>query len=121
MLPISTLSGSIGEERTYPPIPKYYFLIKTGLENGPKNGPKNSSKNSPIVQGSIGPVHVLPYGNFFFCLFYYFSCPWLLMSMAANILSSKFAFLVVIGLTSPTIVAFVCFLGLFPFTLLVHF
>ena len=57
MSPISTLSGPIDEENTYPPLPKYYFLIKTGLENGPKNSPKNS----PIVQGSIGPVHILPY------------------------------------------------------------
>ena len=39
MLPISTLPGPIDEENTYPPLPKYYFLIKTGLENGPKNSP----------------------------------------------------------------------------------
>ena len=55
MLPISTLSGPIDKENTYPPLPKYYFLIKTGLENGPKN--------SPIVKGSIGPVHILPYAS----------------------------------------------------------
>ena len=60
MLPISTLPGPIDEENTYPPLLKYYFLIKTGLENGPKNGPKNSPKNSPIVQGSIGPVLIYP-------------------------------------------------------------
>ena len=59
MLPISTLPGPIGEENTYPSFPKYYFLIKTGLENGPKNGPTNR----PIVQGSNGPVHILPYAT----------------------------------------------------------
>ena len=52
MLPISTLPGPIDEENTYPPLPKYYFLIKTSLENGPKNGPRNS----PIVQQSKGPL-----------------------------------------------------------------
>ena len=62
ILPISTLPGPIDEENTYPQPPKYYFLIKTGLENGPKNGPKNSPNIvKKIVQGSIGPVHILPY------------------------------------------------------------
>ena len=61
MLPISTIPGPKDEENTYPSLPKYYFLIKTGFENGPKNGPKNSPKNCPIVQGSIGPVDILPY------------------------------------------------------------
>ena len=57
MLPIATPPGPKDEENTYPSLPKYYFLIKTGLENGPKNSPKNS----PIVQGCIGPAHILPY------------------------------------------------------------
>ena len=59
MLTISTLPGPKDEENTYPSLPKHYFLIKMGLENGPKNSPKNS----PIVQGSIGPVHILPYAH----------------------------------------------------------
>ena len=67
MLPISTLPSPKEEENTYPSLPKYYSLIKTGLENGSKNGPKmvqkNCPKNSPIVQGSIGPVHILPYAS----------------------------------------------------------
>ena len=50
---ISTLSGPIDEENTYSPLPKYYFFIKTGLENGPKK-----IVHSPIVQ-SIGPVYNL--------------------------------------------------------------
>ncbi len=64
MLPISTLPGPKDEEHTYPSLPKYYFLIKTGLENGPKYGQKNGPKNSPIVKGSIGPVYILPYARF---------------------------------------------------------
>ena len=59
MFPISTLPGPKDEENTYPSLPEHCFLIKTGLENGPKNGPKNS----PIVQGYIGPVHILPYAG----------------------------------------------------------
>ena len=87
MLPISTLPGPIDEENTYPPLPKYYFLIKTGLENGPKNDPKNSPKNgpknSPIVQDSIGPVHILPYASYSTC---YSSC-WDLLEIAVGFCS----------------------------------
>ena len=67
MLRISTLPGPKDEENTYPSLPKYYFLIKTGLENGPKNGPKNS----PIVQGSIGPVEILTHAVYAVCKYSY--------------------------------------------------
>ena len=31
-----------------------------------KNSPKNGPKNSPIVQRSIGPVHILTYASKYF-------------------------------------------------------
>ena len=56
MLRISTLPGPKDGENTYPSLPKHYFLIKTGLENGPKNGPKNSPAKDPLVQSIFYPM-----------------------------------------------------------------
>ena len=36
-------------------------IKKIVQKNSPKNGSKNGPKNSPMVQGSNGPVHILPY------------------------------------------------------------
>ena len=53
MLPISTLPSPVDEEDTYPPLPKYYFLVKTSLESGPKMVQETAQK---IVQWSKGPL-----------------------------------------------------------------
>ena len=37
--------------------------LKNGPKFSPRNSPKNGPKNSPKVQGSNGPVHILPYAR----------------------------------------------------------